>query len=123
MPTENEVEYYAKKILKEIGIKPSINGYFCWIEAAKFFISQKLKADYQIISELYIPLGKKLKINASKLERRLRYAHNSVREEAQEFFNVTYHITNKDFLELLIEKVEEEIRNANSKIDRKSKRN
>lgn len=91
-------EEIIKNILTELQIPKSFLG-FKYITTAVLCV---IDMETFSVMELYKRVAKKHKTTASKVEKDIRYALEFC--NAQEYFNVTYKVISKEFIELIKDK-------------------
>lgn len=97
----------AKDILKTIGVKPSLKGYYYWPVAVEYAMKWG-KLNYKICRDIYECVAKEYKVTGSQVERCLRTVVEGCQTRIKRYFDYEGgEIKNKDFLVLMVEKLEE----------------
>ena len=94
------IEYKINYVLSKLGIRHSMRGYDCLIEAIKMGIEDPESIEF-ITKILYVKLAKKFHKTPSAIERNIRTAINSMplsRYRAKVFYNNIDHYSNKEFI-------------------------
>ena len=95
----------VKNILKTIGVKPSLNGYYYWPSAVEYAMKRG-QLNYKVCGDIYEGVAKEYKVTASKVERSMRTVTDGCQTRIKRYFDYEDEkIKNKDFLALLIEKI------------------
>ena len=106
MPNE-KIEFYARIVLDDIGIRPNLKGYRVWIVAAQRVIELK-KINYLMFKDIYPEVAKRTNDTVSRIERCTRTAiSGGTEKKIKKYFKVNYDITNSVFLALLVQKIKE----------------
>ena len=103
----SRIENEVKRILKELGIKTSWNGYHYWPYAVEEAVKRG-ELNYRIYIDIYGAVAEKFCTTKSRVERSMRTVTDSCQARIRKHFNVEVEkITNKEFLALLVERVNE----------------
>ena len=98
-------EIRTKNILKAIGVKPVLNGYYYW-PAAVEEATKRGETNYKICGDIYEAVAEKYKTTPSRVERCMRTVTAGCQVRIQKYFDVRLDkITNKEFLALVMEKI------------------
>lgn len=101
------VEKEVKRIFKILGVKPTLKGYYYWPFAVKEAM-RRGEINCRICVHIYEAVAKKFNITPSNAERCMRTVTKGFEIRIKKFFEVNLEkITNKDFLALIIEKIQE----------------
>lgn len=104
---QSRVENEVKKILKDLGIKTSWNGYHYWPYAVEVALKRG-EMNYRICVDIYEAVSEKFNTTTSRVERSMRTVTDCCQARIRKHFNVEVEkITNKEFLALLVERVKE----------------
>lgn len=102
-----EVEFYTKRILNELGVKPNLKGYRAWVEVSKYVIEKDSK-HCKICNDIYPEVAKRMNDTPVRVERALRTSiSGEMKERIKKYFATKCSITNGSFLGLLIQKIKE----------------
>lgn len=97
---EYSLEYKINYVLSKLGIRHSMRGYACLMEAIKMGIEDPESIEL-ITKILYVKLAKKFGKTPTAIERNIRCAINSMplsRYRAKVFYNNIDHYSNKEFI-------------------------
>ena len=109
METKEQIEALTKQELNNLGMRIQCSGFRYWIAAVTIALDYRINNTIDIsICNLYINIAKMFKSTQGRVERSLRYAREKL--DVQKYFNVTYKIDNSVFLFLLMDKVEEKLK-------------
>ena len=104
---ERNIRKEAKNILKTIGVKPSLNGYYYWPVAVDYAMKWG-KLNYKICRYIYECVAEEFGVTASKVERNMRTITDGCQSRIKRYFDYEGDkINNKEFLALMVEKLEE----------------
>lgn len=99
----NEIANKTKQILKKIEACPHWLGYKYIITAISFLYKNRDKDIY--MQEIYDEIKQKHKTTYSRAEKCIRYLVNEKQEKIKEYFNVSYRVTNIEFIALIQEEI------------------
>lgn len=94
-----------RQLFRNIGVKPTLNGYFYWPYAVELAIKRG-DSNWKICKDIYLEVADKFGTTASRVERSMRTITNGYQVKIKKYFDVKFEkITNKEFLALLVEYV------------------
>ena len=101
---EFDIEHKINYVLSRLGIRHSMFGYTCLMEAIKMGIEDPENIAF-VTKILYVKLARKFGKTPSAIERNIRTAIGSMplsRYRAKVFYNNIDHYTNKEFIVHLV---------------------
>lgn len=103
-----EIAKNVKKMFREIGVKPTLKGFYYWPVAVSY-AKQKGELNYRMCADVYEHVASKFKITSSKVERSMRTVTDSYQKRFINYFDYKNDkITNKELLVLIVDKLLEE---------------
>lgn len=103
----NTVRKEVKKILIQLGAKPTLRGFYYWPVAVNYAKMRGIM-NYKMCADVYTYVADTFNTSPSKVERCMRTITDGCQRKIKKYFNYTGNrITNKDFLALILENLEE----------------
>lgn len=109
--TLEQTKTIAKQLLKEIGIKIHILGFYYWLTTLMIIKENEMKQEEKMpMMELYKLVAIKHKTTGERVERAMRYAYLEL--DLKQQFNVDYPVNNTALLFLLKEEIDKRMCNT-----------
>lgn len=104
---KRDIRKEARNILKTIGTKASLNGYYYWPVAVEYAMKCG-KLNYKICRDIYECVAQEFDVTSSKVERCMRTITDACETRIKRYFDYEGDkLSNKEFLTLMVEKLEE----------------
>ena len=104
---KGNIKKEVKKIFMQIGVKPTWRGFYYWPVAVNYAKRRGIM-NYRMCADVYVHVADTYNASPSKVERCMRTVTDSYQRKIKKYFNYKgKKITNKEFLALMLEKLEE----------------